>query len=371
MSKLSIVVGAGFSAPAGYPTSELLNKRLMELQRGTLYYSLTGELKRHEGTLPQSFLTDVDLCIDLIHHFERRMGSFYYKVFYDYLIEGAYKDESINEVIDNKYYNKETILYSLGAMRYIFKRLIDLCNYDNNGNYLYNSKDSFPKELFAPYEKFFASLGEYESIDIYSLNDDLLADGLRFLDCIDGDFSDGFEYAQPAYKGEVWEGYGEVKEIVELPQYTGKFDKRVNLHKLRGSRDFYALYKPLEYESFYGKEVFVKVDKKIDRISYNGVYLPFNYRGEFLSGMSVESIRRNYPIYCNLVMDNFRKSLEESDKLMIIGYGGGDYDVNQQIYKYFQSNKPSVVIDPNPSSRIVKMAVTLNSQVIRRPFEKL
>ena len=56
---------------------------------------------------------------------------------------------------------------------------------------------------------------------------------------------------------------------------------------------------------------------------------------------------------------------------MIIGYGGGDYDVNQQIYKYFQSNKPSVVIDPNPSSRIVKMAVTLNSQVIRRPFEKL
>ena len=371
MSTLSMVVGAGFSAPAGYPTSEVLDKRLLELERGTLYYSLTGELKRHNGTLPQSFLTDVDLCIDLMHHFAKRMGNFYYKVFYDYLIEGAYKDDSINSIIDSKYHSKETILYSLGAMRYIFKRLIDLCNYDKEGNFIYESKESFPRELFAPYERLFSTLGEYDRINIFSLNDDLLADGLRFLDSIEGDFSDGFEYAHPAYKGEVWEGYGEVKDIVELPQYTGKFDKRVNLHKLRGSRDFYALYKPLEYESFYGKEVFVKVDRKIDRISYKGVYLPFNYRGEFLSGMSVESIRANYPIYCNLVMDHFRKSLEESDKLMIIGYGGGDYDVNDHIYKYFPSNKPSVVIDPNPSSRIVKMAVSLNSQVIRKPLEEL
>ena len=81
MSKLSIVVGAGFSAPAGYPTSELLNKRLMELQRGTLYYSLTGELKRHEGTLPQSFLTDVDLCIDLMHHLRGGWAVFIIRYF--------------------------------------------------------------------------------------------------------------------------------------------------------------------------------------------------------------------------------------------------------------------------------------------------
>jgi hypothetical protein len=371
MPVLSIIVGAGFSSPAGYPTSEELNNRLLSLNKGSLCHSFFGEVSQIDAKMPASFLAEIDLCIDLMHYYADKMGHFYYKDFYDYLLEEVFSDDGIYNVFDKELFNDESVLYAIGSLKYIFNKLIDICNTDKHGCWRYDDESSIDKSLFIPYERFFGQLNIYDEIHIHSLNDDLLTDGLKSLSCIDGNYSDGFEFNQPSYLGEIWNGYCEVQETVELPQFIGKFEKRLNLYKLRGSRDFYALYRPLQQESYRGKDVIVKINRKVDRISYNGVYLPFNYRGEFLSGLCANSVRANYPVYYNLIFDKFKKNLIKSDMLVIIGYGCKDKDINDVILRYYDSTKRSVFIDSNPSEMILQLGKNLNSEMIIEPFENV
>jgi len=371
MTVLSLIVGAGFSAPAGYPTSEELNHRLLSLNKGSFCHSFYGGVSQIDAKMPSSFLAEIDLCIDLMHYYADKMGHFYYKDFYDYLLEEVFNDDGIYNVFDKELFNDESVLYAIGSLKYIFNKLIDICNTDKHGCWRYDDESSIDKSLFIPYERFFGQLNIYDEIHIHSLNDDLLTDGLKSLSCIDGNYSDGFEFNQPSYLGEIWNGYCEVQETVELPQFIGKFEKRLNLYKLRGSRDFYALYKPLQQESYRGKDVIVKINRKVDRISYNGIYLPFNYRGEFLSGLCANSVRANYPVYYNLIFDKFKKNLIKSDMLVIIGYGCKDKDINDFILRYYDSTKRSVFIDSNPSEMILQLGKNLNSEIIIEPFENV
>lgn len=370
MPTLSIIVGAGFSAPAGYPTAGELNRRLLNINRRSLHFSESGRVSRIHGELPASASAEVDLCIDLMHHYASRKGDFYYKDFYDYLQNDVYRDDEIKYAVDTKIYDEESIVYALGSMKYVFNRLIDICNTDSEGHSRYDGRESVENSLFEPYERFFGQLVGFDRIHIHSLNDDLLTDGIRYLKSVNGDFSDGFEFVEPSYKGEVWEDYGEPREKIELPQYTGRYAKRVNLYKLRGGSDYYALYKPMDFESFCGKEKFVKVPRSIDRISCRGVYLPFNYRGEFLSGMSVSSIRANYPIYYGLVFDKFRKNLEKSDVLIIIGYGCKDEDVNRMILNHFDSSRKCIIIDSAPGEKVQELGRAVGAEMVVRPFEQ-
>ena len=81
MSILSLIVGAGFSAPAGYPTSSELKERLLSLNKGSLYYSFFGEISQIDAPVPSSFLAEIDLCIDLMHYYADKRWHFYYKEF--------------------------------------------------------------------------------------------------------------------------------------------------------------------------------------------------------------------------------------------------------------------------------------------------
>ena len=97
-----------------------------------------------------------------------------------------------------------------------------------------------------------------------------------------------------------------------------------------------------------------------------------NFNADFLTGTTSKIERYNEPLLYQKLFEHFRSNLQTSEKLIIIGYGGKDTEINKMISEHFDyKNKPSYIIDPKPGDKINELKSKLNSKLITKDLEKI
>src|SRR5581483_2504076 len=99
---LSLLLGAGFSAPMGYPIGKELNQRILNCEHDNLELSSAGQLYQKQtvtqgGYRPLNNI-EFDFWRDIIKGYNELKGYFDYEEFYDFIKEKALSDSMIKKV---------------------------------------------------------------------------------------------------------------------------------------------------------------------------------------------------------------------------------------------------------------------------------
>ncbi len=106
----SILIGAGFSAPMGYPVGSQLNEHLLCCDGSKFGFHTSGSLVvSTDGTKPDfgyktSYDFEFEFCRDLIQHFNKTKGYFDYEEFYDFFNYDAKNDPEVEALFKAKNY---------------------------------------------------------------------------------------------------------------------------------------------------------------------------------------------------------------------------------------------------------------------------
>ena len=97
-----------------------------------------------------------------------------------------------------------------------------------------------------------------------------------------------------------------------------------------------------------------------------------NYHPDFLSGTTSKILRYREPWYYDKVFTHFENNLENSEELVLVGYGCGDIEVNNLIReKYDYMNKPLFIVDPFPSDKTHEFIDEFNGYLIEKTPDNL
>lgn len=379
----SLLLGAGFSKNEGYPTARELNKKFVDLELNDFYIKSDGilNLNHKNSEVFNIRIVESDFFIEILKYFKALNSEFNYEEFYDFInqqILKSSKSSDLNQICDrirNKY-----PYYPIDNSN-LFDKALNILN-QLTLNYLKNNEgkayydDRYLSNRFYPgYTGFFNCLeswAEDNIISVHSLNHDIFFEQFRNSEWIKGDFSDGFEELGSPYFTKYNEKY-----MVRLRQFTNKFGKKINLFKLHGSIDQY----PFKIEGK-GTDNYVKV---IENFQPTSLYKEIkncgkfdyindwtNYHSHFLSGTTSKILEYNEPIYYKKIFRHFKSNLKKSQKLIIIGYGGGDEKINQLLltnYKYDQF--PTYCIDPYPSVNLENLIKKMNGKIIEKCLDTI
>ncbi|MES2139746.1 MAG: hypothetical protein V4511_08540, partial [Bacteroidota bacterium] len=211
-------------------------------------------------------------------------------------------------------------------------------------------------------------------VHIHNLNHDLFFERLGHTDWLQNNISDGFTEMGSPY-------YGKYKEIymVRLPYYNGIYNTNFRLYKLHGSVDQYPF-----HTKHFGIVGYIKIKKGIGKtehykeitnekgeLEYHNDWL--NYHSDFLSGTTSKILRYNEPQYYEKVFKNFENNLGSSEKLVIIGYGCLDEEVNNLIAKFYLNvnTKPIYMVNPYPGEAVLKFCKIFNTKLIKKSPEEI
>lgn len=386
----SILMGAGFSAPIGYPIGNRLNELLLECKGTEFGFHTNGVLcvDQRTGGRPDfgyktSYDVEFDFCRELIHHYNKNISQFDYEEFYDYLLDVAKTDKSIEPMAKPFLgaYHK-SIPDLIGKLKNIYNQMVEFYLKDREGKTWYDDEVFVTKPYFPGYTGILNCLehwGTQGTVNIHTLNHDLFMERLSHTDWINSEFSDGFEEQGSPYFGNLESNNRSYN--VRLQYYTGKYDKVFRLYKLHGSRD---------YGIYYGSdgprmtpEVYVKTRfgvgfgeflKEIQDGEGNPTYEDcwVNYHADFLTGTTSKIERYREPLLYKKLFEHFRNNLREADQLIIIGYGSKDTEINRMIVDHFDfKNKPSFIIDPYPSKAVDDLRNELGAKLIKSQLENV
>ncbi|WP_113663500.1 hypothetical protein [Pedobacter nanyangensis] len=363
MAEISFLLGAGFSVNKGYPTANQLNRKITELsenqftvaQEGSVCWLKPGEKDPFVYT---SYHTQKLFTIELIAFFVSISGGFNYEEFFDFYINvnnPNHRDERFENFCDEfrAKYNLEDDNHNLiRAHNSIFNQLVSALLVDGEGTKFY------PKihhgGPYPGYNGFLGCLqywGRDNVLNLHTLNHDLFLESLNHTDAMHGDLSTGFTELGSPYYGQL-DDYGKVR----LSHFTGNYNTNYRLYKLHGSLDQYP---------FHGKdgqiEGYVKNKKGIgvtdfykEVIDDNGelkyVNDFVNYFPDFLTGTTSKILRYQDPVYYETIFKLFEENLQTSKKLILIGYGCGDSEINNIILNNFRGEVYAVDPFPNPKT---------------------
>ena len=99
---------------------------------------------------------------------------------------------------------------------------------------------------------------------------------------------------------------------------------------------------------------------------------PFATQGDFLTGTKSKIKRYNEPLLFKKLFKNFKKNLKDAKKLIIIGYGCHDEEINRLITENFDYKaKPSYIVSPNPNEKVKLFAKKINAHVLDMGVEAI
>jgi len=389
---ISFLLGAGFSAPKGYPIGNQLNEKLLACTGDNFSFSPEGGICiNNNGTKPDlgyknSYDWYFDFCIDSIHYYNDRIKSFDYEEFYDYLKEKAVDDNGLRELFNNGNYEKndfENFERYINQIDNIYNQLVGFYLKDGTGNSWYDDEPTLLKPSFNGYTGFLncveTLLKDY-SLNVHTLNHDLFFERLNRTEWINGELCDGFEELGSPFYGKLH--CNNRTYNCRLSRYTGKYNKKLRLYKLHGSKDYYAYYAkkgPYLYPDTYIKtrwgisntDFYKEIKKKGKLIEYENCFI--NYHPDFLTGTTSKISRYEEPLLYKRLFELFKQNLKKAEKLIIIGYGCKDTEINRLIFEEFGIKKPCYIIDPYASKNVTDFIAKMgtNTKLIKKQIENL
>ncbi|MCK9413767.1 MAG: SIR2 family protein [Prolixibacteraceae bacterium] len=380
---ISLLLGAGFSAPAGYPLGNSLNEILLSCTGDNFAFNTDGRLmistdgKKPDLGYKTSYDFQFDFCRDLIQYFNSLKGYFDYEEFYDFFVDDAKTDPGVIDFFHHNFYGSEKDLGQiLFSNKNIYNQLISFYLKDGNGVAWYED-DAVSMSSFNGYLGVLNCLKEMEEenrINVHTLNHDLFFERLDSSEWFNGKLCDGFEETRSLYYGDLYNSVTNTSQKVAIPYYNDEYKKNICLYKLHGSKDYAIYYRPQGTNLI--PETYVKVPSKIGINNlYKKIYdkngdLKYehcwiNYHADFLTGTTAKIRRYDEPLLFKHLFEHFIHNLVVAEKLIIIGYGGKDNEINKIIMKNFDyRNKPSYIIDPFPGTNLKKLQAQLNAKFI-------
>lgn len=361
---ISLLIGAGFSAPKGYPIGNQLNEKLLACTSDNFAFSTCGSLVVNtDGTKPNLGYKNhydwyFDFCYDLMHYYNNNIKLFDYEEFYDYLKNDAKKDYALVSFFKTKKYNgcESNLDDYLFQIDNIFNQLVSFYLKDHNGKNRHDDEAFHLKPFFDEYTGFLNCMESFlknHIVNVHTLNHDLFFERLNNTEWIGGTLCDGFEELGSPYYGELLHEDRSYKSRLE--RYTGNYDTKARLYKLHGSKDYY-LYSKTQGNTFIpenyikgkwgiGSTDFYKEKKdQKGNLIYENCWV--NYHSDFLTGTTSKIIRYREPLLFQKLFNLFECNLQKADMLVIIGYGCKDSEVNKIIIEKFGKNKPCYIVDP-------------------------
>ena len=371
----SLLIGSGFSKPAGLPLVWEINQRLGKIDADEIMIHtdrhamfLNGQenpndwVRREEKLFVQEFLEFY--CSNIVNGLDK----FHYENFYDYYT--AYL--RIQE-------NKDSIeeFYEDFKARHQFQdRLIDCHNTISHfgdtftqllGSLLQRRKyyEDVHHMNYPPYDDFLSFilwLKDSQNIMVHTLNHDLLFEFFGRKTGLWQYFSDGYSDVNSPYFGEVNVRTEITKNYkVRLRYFQNIFDKEISLFKLHGSVDTYAFdlstttNDRTRIKSDYAVQDYFKevIDEESGEYSYTRGFQ--QVYPDFLSG-TTEKIRNYGDEYYTILFNHLKENLKSSEKLIVTGYGFGDSGINEILEECFlKEGKQMIVINPSrPNSPLIK-----------------
>lgn len=385
---ISILLGAGFSAPMGYPLGDTLNQRILNCTGDEFAFHTSGSMavaadgKKPDFDYNNSYDISFSFCKEMIKYFNDSRGYFDYEEFYDFMKDEANSDKNVQKLAQPFIEKNETVDELIHSLDNIFAQIILYYLKDGNGETHYDNAAHMCGPIFPGYTGILnclQKLSEKYVINIHTLNHDLFFERLNYSDWINGQLCDGFEELGSPYYGKL-EVNGRIYRP-RLERYTGKYDKKFRLYKLHGSRDYGVYYgsqgamaTPEKYlKTRYGidlGELYKEKKNDKDELEYEHCWI--NYHADFLTGTTSKIERYKEPLLYKTLFELFRQNLKKAQKLLIIGYGGKDSEITKMLLENFDyENKPSFIIDLYAGTSLRELAAKLNSTIIIKPLEEV
>ncbi|WP_193215944.1 SIR2 family protein [Pseudoprevotella muciniphila] len=260
----------------------------------------------------------------------------------------------------------------------IYNQIVQDLIRDRKGRQYYENVDSVRCEFQQNYNcfiDFITSLVKDYIVDVHTLNHDLLFES--FSNILNTEVNDGFkEYGSKYYGVFCCNGF---EYTCRLQAYTtdNYNQASINLYKLHGSVNYVPFYKK-GVDGISRKIAYLKSNKGIN---ITQLYMEDENKGEFIYSESerhydfltgtTKAIRYNDFFFQELFC-NFKCNLKNAEKLIIIGYGGKDKEINKYIVDNFDyEHKPVFIVDPKPSETLMNFANRINAQIIEKTVSEI
>ena len=384
MSEISILLGAGFSKNAGYPISNDLNPAIYHLSpeefvitsERSLFWKEDNEPDVLSGnrTYLKYFITRV------IKGFAEDANSFNYELFYDFytdlLVKGSLVPgwvNDIHEVLVQEYHTGSDMETTIFECQNFLSQIVRHFLVDKDGNQFYRPVH-FGAPIYPGYSGVLGCMAAWSQenrLHIHTLNHDLFIEKFGSSDWFPGGISDGFTELGSPYFGklEKW------NHMVRLRYFTNNYEGNVRLYKLHGSVDQFPFRtKESGVETYvkskFGMPWYFYKEQELAAGGFEYVEDWFSYHPDFLSGTTSKIIRYREPTYYGKLFDHFENNLKISSELYIIGYGGGDKEINRIILEL--SDKLKIyIVDPFPTEATHELKKELKAKLVTIGLESL
>ncbi len=380
---VAILIGAGFSAPKGYPIGNDMNNGLLKFDDKNVDFSPSGELAiSTDGQKPQFQINGVlnahqkyfIFCKRLIKEYTKAHNDeFDYEVFYDFIKSEEAKEERYQVLCNDLCDEFESYDNYLFNVVYIYNQMVEYLLKDKDGKRFYDN-EPFRVGYIDGYNgflKYLSNLSDSYIINVHTLNHDLLFESFNKTEYINGKISDGFDEYGSEYYGNLIQDNRTYH--CRLERYTGRYNTPIRLFKLHGSLDYVPFYKTTSnYTMIPERYVKLKwgmgagdiIKGRKSKIGYD--ISPFEYHADFLTGTTSKIQRYNEPLLFRKLFKKFKKNLQNAEKLIVIGYGCKDKGINEMIKEYFDyTNKPVYIIDKYAGDTVLEFGDNINAKIYK------
>lgn len=386
---ISILLGAGFSAPKGYPIGNGMNNGLLNFDDEDVDFSPSGELAiSADGRKPQFQIDGVYnvhqkyfiFCKRLIKEYSiAHDEKFDYELFYDFIKSDEVKEKRYRVLCDDLLGEFESFENYLFNVPHIYNQMAEHLLKDREGK---NRYDDEPFKInnvegYNGFLNYLSQLNHEYIINVHTLNHDLLFESFNNTGYINGCISDGFDEYGSEYYGKLI--HDNRTYHCRLERYTNRYNTAIRLFKLHGSLDYVPFYREVE-NGFMIPDRYVKIKwgmgagdimkSRKSKLGYN--ISPSEYHADFLTGTTSKIQRYNEPLLFRKLFKRFKKNLRQADKLIIIGYGCKDKGINEIIKEYFDyQHKPSFIVGKYAGDMVVEFGEEIKAVLHKTDIDSI
>lgn len=380
---ISILLGAGFSAPMGYPIGNSLNEHLQNFDDSKLDFTPSGSLATStNGTKPQFQISGgynnhqkyFIFCKRLIKEYAET-HPFDYEEFYDFIKTDEAKQERYQKLCSDLFNEYENYDHFLHNVSHIYNQMVAYLLKDKNGKWQYDNEPFKVNNVdgYNGFLNYLLLLSKNFIVHVHTLNHDVLFESFNHTFYINGNISDGFDEFGSEYYGKL--EHDQRIYHCRLERYTGRYNTPIRLYKLHGSLDYVPFYRTLVNGSMI-PDKYVKtkwgigagdiIKSRKSKVGYD--ISPFEYHADFLTGTTSKIQRYKEPLLFKKLFKKFKNNLKNAEKLIIIGYGCKDKGINELIKENFDfKHKPSYIIDAyaTEESQVYLFKEEINAKLLK------